>query len=250
MGRVLMTIVDDTSGRHDALCGQHQPAGQRGALRRRRRPRRRHPNARDLLALAAAKHGLGRRDLAPGVNLFKPVSASATTARCSFDGARRRRRHVELRAEVDVVVLRRQHPPPARRRGPTTPQADVRLHRLAGRPARPRSVPGDQPRARSGPSRTPTSYLAGAVAAMSDAGRPAGRRRRGGRGAGAVVARACARGRDAAHRRPRRQPGRRLPALRRRRPGRALLGGRHDRRPAQHLPRRRHACCCRTRARR
>ena len=72
MGRVLMTIVDDSSERHDALCGytnrrenehRYGAGGVSSAT----------PAARELLALAAAKHGLARRDLPSGVNLFKGV---------------------------------------------------------------------------------------------------------------------------------------------------------------------------------
>ena len=74
------------------------------------------------------------------------------------------------------------------------------------------------------------------------------RARRGGRGRGRRGSRVVRAGRHAAHRRPRGQPGRRLPALQRRRPGRALQRPRHDRRPGQHLPRRRHRCCSPTRA--
>ncbi len=57
MGRVLMTIVGDTSGRHDCLCGGTNRLGNT----------RRHgdgavsgttPNTRDLLCVGAAKHGL------------------------------------------------------------------------------------------------------------------------------------------------------------------------------------------------
>jgi urea carboxylase-associated protein 2 len=102
LGRVLMTLVEDSSGRHDALCGhsnrrgneaRYGHGGVHGAS----------PNARDLLALAAARHDLGRRDLTAGINLFAAV-------RVADDGSLRLAPpggpgHVHLRAEVDVVVL-------------------------------------------------------------------------------------------------------------------------------------------------
>lgn len=102
MGRVLMTIVGDTSERHDCLCGgsvrrtneQHYgDAGAGGA----------HPNARDLLALGVAKFGLSRRDVAPNVNLFKSVRVDDTGA-LHLDGAPRPDTYVDLRAEMDVIV--------------------------------------------------------------------------------------------------------------------------------------------------
>jgi uncharacterized protein YcgI (DUF1989 family) len=84
MGRVLMTIEDDTSARHDALCGPH-------------------PASRNRLLLAMAKHGLGRRDLPPAVTLFAGVRVAEDGA-LVFDGGRAPGTHVTLRAEVDVLV--------------------------------------------------------------------------------------------------------------------------------------------------
>jgi urea carboxylase-associated protein 2 len=71
-GRVLLSIVADTSTRHDALCGvstHHANAEKFGSgdvsgL---------HPNGRDQFAVAVAKWGLTRRDVVPNVNLFKHV---------------------------------------------------------------------------------------------------------------------------------------------------------------------------------
>ncbi len=103
MGRVLMTIVDDTSARHDCL----------GGCSNRRRNDERYgdgsmwgpaPNGRDLLALGAAKHGLGRVDLGPPVNLFKSVRVGGDGA-LHLDGSRRPGTHVALRAELDVIVV-------------------------------------------------------------------------------------------------------------------------------------------------
>jgi urea carboxylase-associated protein 2 len=53
-GRVLATVVADSSGHHDALCGMTD-AG------------------RAKMLLAAIKHGLDIRDVAPSVSLFKGV---------------------------------------------------------------------------------------------------------------------------------------------------------------------------------
>lgn len=102
MGRVLMTIVADTSERHDCLCGcstrrsNDQRYGDGGASGR-------HPNARDMLALGVAKFGLGRADVAPNVNLFKSVRVDPSGA-LHLDGDVRPGTHVDLRAEMDVIV--------------------------------------------------------------------------------------------------------------------------------------------------
>jgi urea carboxylase-associated protein 2 len=123
LGRVLMTIVDDTSGRHDALCGhtnrraneaRYGYGGVHGAA----------PNARDLLALAAARHDLGHRDLTSGINLFAGVRvADDGSLELSAPGGPG---HVDLRAEVDVVVLGACAPHPLDERGRYT-AGDVRL---------------------------------------------------------------------------------------------------------------------------
>jgi urea carboxylase-associated protein 2 len=103
LGRVLATIVDDTSAGHDALCGPSTRAGNElryghGAAHGL------HASARDLLALAAARHDLGRRDLTSGINLFAsvPVADDGGLHLAAPSGVPG---HVELRAELDLIVL-------------------------------------------------------------------------------------------------------------------------------------------------
>lgn len=103
MGRVLLTLVRDTSGRHDCLCGGSTRASNRarygdGSLGG---PA---PSARDLLVVGAAKHGLGRVDVATPVNLFKSVRVGAA-GELTLDGEPEPGAVVELRAEVDLLVL-------------------------------------------------------------------------------------------------------------------------------------------------
>jgi uncharacterized protein YcgI (DUF1989 family) len=69
------------------------------------------PNARDLLALAASKHGLGRVDLGPNISLFKGVRVDET-GDVRFDGVATASTCVELRAEMDVLVLMANTPHP------------------------------------------------------------------------------------------------------------------------------------------
>jgi uncharacterized protein len=110
MGRALMTIVVDTSARHDAFCG----ATTRGANERRYGHGAVHgptPAARELLILAAAKHALDRRDLPPCVNLFKGVRVN-DDGTLLFDGIPTAPSFVELRADVDVIVLLANSPHP------------------------------------------------------------------------------------------------------------------------------------------
>ncbi len=102
MGRALMTLVGDTSERHDCLCGASTAAGnsERYGDGRASGPT---PAARDLLCLAAAKQGLGRADVPPNVSLFKGVRVGVDGA-LHLDAAPAPGRWVELRAELAVMI--------------------------------------------------------------------------------------------------------------------------------------------------
>lgn len=71
-GRVLATVVADTSGHHDALCGtttlagnvEHYGAGAAHSAS---------PAGRELFTIAAAKHGLEPRDVGPSLSFFHGV---------------------------------------------------------------------------------------------------------------------------------------------------------------------------------
>jgi uncharacterized protein len=104
MGRVLMSIRQDEMGQHDAFCGCSSERSNRARYGdgANHGP---YPNARDRFLLALAKHGLGRKDVMPNVNLFKGVriddeGALSLVAESSRPGA-----HVELRAEMNVLVV-------------------------------------------------------------------------------------------------------------------------------------------------
>ena len=120
MGRVLMTIVADTSGTPRRFCGASNRTRNAakygdGAVHGD------HPNARDRFAVALAKHGLERRDIVPNVNLFKGVTRRRRRARCTFDERRAAPgAYVELRAELDVLVVVANTPARARSPRPTT----------------------------------------------------------------------------------------------------------------------------------
>lgn len=75
-GRVLATLVSDTSGRHDALCGTSTLSGN-AAKYGAGEVESPSPAGRELLALAALKNGLTRRDVAPSVSFFHGVRVEA-----------------------------------------------------------------------------------------------------------------------------------------------------------------------------
>jgi urea carboxylase-associated protein 2 len=100
MGRVLLSIVEDTSGGHDALAGGSTPASNLAAygqadLR----------NTRENFVAAAAKLGLGRRDIPPCVSWFAPASVDPH-GQFAWDASRKRAGDfVDLRAEMDALLV-------------------------------------------------------------------------------------------------------------------------------------------------
>ena len=103
MGKVLLSILEDTSGRHDAFCGASN-AGSNAARYGEGDNWGPHPNARDRFSLAVAKFGLGRKDIHPCLNWFKGVTIG-TEGETRFDGGAGPGAQVTLRAETDVIVV-------------------------------------------------------------------------------------------------------------------------------------------------
>ena len=104
MGRVLLSILEDNAGTHDAFCGPSNAATNQAKYGEGRNSGE-FPNGRDRLLLGAAKHGLQRRDVHPCINLFKGtrIETDGTIRPLTgpFDGGR----NVLLRAEMDVIVV-------------------------------------------------------------------------------------------------------------------------------------------------
>src|SRR6185295_18642502 len=104
MGKVLMSILQDDAGTHDAFCGTSNAAtnaakygsGDNSGP---------HPNGRDRFLLGAAKHGLQRRDVHPCVTLFKGARIQADGTIEPQIGPFEPGRTVVLRAEMDVIVV-------------------------------------------------------------------------------------------------------------------------------------------------
>jgi urea carboxylase-associated protein 2 len=99
MGRVLLSLVEDTSGAHDLLVGGSTPASTLAAFGATTR------NTQENFLAAAAKIGLGIRDIPPCVTFFAPVSLDdAGRFRWNPDH-KRPGDFVDLRAEMNLVVV-------------------------------------------------------------------------------------------------------------------------------------------------
>ena len=104
MGRVLASIEQDDAGTHDAFCGPSNEASNRRRYGDGRNSGA-HPNARDRLLLGAAKHGLGRRDVHPCINLFKGVRIAGDGSVAPEIGPFTPNRSLVLRAEMDLILV-------------------------------------------------------------------------------------------------------------------------------------------------
>ncbi len=102
-GRVLASVTEDTSGRHDALCGTS------ALVRNTERygdgtPQSATPAGRELFRLAALKNGLGPRDIPPSVSFFQGVRINEDGT-AGFTGSAGPGTSVTLRAEQPLTVL-------------------------------------------------------------------------------------------------------------------------------------------------
>lgn len=109
-GRVLATILDDTSGQHDALCGTTtltQNATKYGAGH----VHSASPAGRELFTLAAAKHGLTPTDVAPSVSFFHGVRVAADGT-LESTGSAGVGKHVDLILHLPctVAIVNTAHP--------------------------------------------------------------------------------------------------------------------------------------------
>jgi urea carboxylase-associated protein 1 len=103
-GNVLLTITADTCGRHDTLGGAC--SAESNTVRYALEKRHMH-SCRDsfLLALAGSPSGLTKRDLASNINFFMNVPVTPAGALTFADGVSAPGKYVEMRAEMDVIVL-------------------------------------------------------------------------------------------------------------------------------------------------
>jgi urea carboxylase-associated protein 2 len=102
-GRILATLLADVHGGHDALAGTSNRA------RNDERygdgsPEGGTPAGRELFLLAAAKHGLGPRDIPPSISFFQGVRVEADGT-LRFHGSPGPGGAVTIRAELPLIIL-------------------------------------------------------------------------------------------------------------------------------------------------
>jgi urea carboxylase-associated protein 1 len=103
-GRVMLTIVADTCGRHDTLGGAC--SAESNTVRYALEKRNMH-SCRDNFLLALTRSGIGmtKRDLPSNINFFMNVPVTPQGALTFADGISAAGRYVEMHAEMDAIVL-------------------------------------------------------------------------------------------------------------------------------------------------
>jgi uncharacterized protein len=108
MGRVLLSITEDTVGWHDPLGGHSDAAevAMKYGTRTYQEARNDwHRNAHDNFLVELGKHGLGARDLMANVNFFSRLDTAEDGKFTFHSGNSQAGDSVTLRAEMDVLVV-------------------------------------------------------------------------------------------------------------------------------------------------
>jgi urea carboxylase-associated protein 2 len=127
MGRPLLSIMGDSFGWHDTICGTTNAAmieatyglndfqlARNGYYR----------NGRDGFLMELGRWGLGRRDLVPNANFFSTVTVDDEGNIALSEASYQPGAWVELRAELNVLVILSTAPHPLRE-GPAYPEGEI-----------------------------------------------------------------------------------------------------------------------------
>ena len=132
MGRILCSIIADTVGWHDPLSGCSNSAladAKYGVARYQEHRNDYHRNAFDGFIIELAKYGLSARDMGAPVNFFSKVVVDDDGNMCFVTAHSKPGAFVELRSEMNVLVILNtcQHPlDPSPKYAPKAVQLSIR----------------------------------------------------------------------------------------------------------------------------
>ncbi|HXC59512.1 MAG TPA: urea amidolyase associated protein UAAP1 [Steroidobacteraceae bacterium] len=118
MGRVLCAITADSCGWHDPLCGLTDAAdieARYGRTSYQVQRNERYVSGRDAMLVEMGKYGLGERDLVANINFFSKVTVGEGGALQLQGDHCREGSAVELRFEMDCIVILHAGPHPLAR---------------------------------------------------------------------------------------------------------------------------------------
>lgn len=115
MGRIFCSIIEDTAGWHDTVCGNTNRDIVTAKWGERRYQQYRNDwqlNGYDSFLVEVAKYGLGKKDLAANLNVFSKVSVDDKGDLVFDPTAARAGAFIELRFEMDTLVVMHTCPHP------------------------------------------------------------------------------------------------------------------------------------------
>jgi uncharacterized protein len=115
MGRILCSVIADSCGWHDPLCGltdAQSIEARYGATRFQEQRNARFVSGREAMLVELGKYGLDERDLVANINFFSKVVVDDSGALRRIAGHARAGQTVELRFEMDTIVLLHAGPHP------------------------------------------------------------------------------------------------------------------------------------------
>jgi urea carboxylase-associated protein 2 len=115
MGRILCSVIGDTCGWHDPLCGLTDAASiaaRYGATRFQDERNSRYVSGHEAMLVELGKYGMNERDLVANVNFFSKVVVDDSGTLKRIPGHARAGQFVELRFEMDTIVLLHAGPHP------------------------------------------------------------------------------------------------------------------------------------------
>lgn len=114
-GRVLASIVEDTLGWHDTICGyitKEEVENKYGKTTYQELRNDWLRNGEENFAIELVRNGLGLRDLAPGVNLFSKVYCDENGTMNFSKEHCKKGDSITLRTEMDVLIILSNTPNP------------------------------------------------------------------------------------------------------------------------------------------
>ena len=129
MGRVMCSIIGDTLGWHDTICGVTDSAmiaAQYGETSFQTHRNAMYRSGKDGLLIELAKHGLAKRDLTATVNFFSKVSSNEAGDLSFVNNHSNAGSHIDVRFDMDVLLVVSTAPHPLDNKTSYTP-ADVKL---------------------------------------------------------------------------------------------------------------------------
>jgi urea carboxylase-associated protein 1 len=101
-GNVMLTVIDDTCGRHDTSAGACSCEANTVRFGHHTRYMR---ACRENFLIEVAKHGMSKRDIVANINFFMNVPVAPDGHLAIVDGLSAPGAYVELRAEMDVLCV-------------------------------------------------------------------------------------------------------------------------------------------------